>query len=159
MSLDPITAGIDFAKELGGKLISHFLPDPAQAAEASMKLMEMEQNGELARMVNSSELFKAEVDDRKSAREHESAIATSDSAPYLNKIVTPVLALGTIVLTFILFAAVVFDNSIVDASRKDLIIYVLGALTSIDGMIISYYFGSSSSSVQKSDKLESLIGK
>ena len=77
----------------------------------------------------------------------------------LNKIVTPILAMGVVILTLVLFGAVLFQSGAIDATRKDLAIYVLGALSSICGMVISYYFGSSSGSVQKTDYMEKLLKK
>ena len=157
MSFDPITAGIDLVKDVGGKLIDHWFPDPNQAAKAKMDLLQMEQEGRLKELVASNERFTQEVADRQSARERESQIATSADAPTLNKIVTPILAIGVVVLTFLLFGFVLFNDGTLDPNRKDLVIYILGALTSICGMVISYYFGSSSGSVQKTEAMERLL--
>jgi hypothetical protein len=157
MSLDPITAGIDLVKEVGGKLIDHWFPDPNQAAKAKMELLQMEQDGHLKELVASNERFTQEVTDRQSARERESSIATSDAAPLVNKVITPILAVGVVVLTFLLFGVVLFGDNAIDPNRKDLVIYILGALSSICGMVISYYFGSSSGSVQKTEAMESLL--
>jgi hypothetical protein len=92
-----------------------------------------------------------------SARDREIKIATSEAAPLLNKIVTPVLALGTVCLSFILFAVILFVP--VDQSSKDIIIYVLGALTSAVTMILGYYFGSSVGSKDKSQQLDEILEK
>src|SRR5712664_429506 len=43
---DPLTAAFD----LGGKLLDHFLPDPAKRAEAQLELLKLQQNGDLAAM-------------------------------------------------------------------------------------------------------------
>lgn len=155
MSFDPISAAL----EIGGKLIDRLWPNPEQAAEAKLKLLEMEQSGELQRMTNDTEIFRAEVEDRRSAREREAQVASSESAPFLNKIIVPVLAIGVLVLTFGLFAVVVFADSAVDATRKDIIIYVLGVLSAISTQVVSYYFGSSKGSVDKSSILDNLVGK
>lgn len=159
MSFDPITAGIDLVKDVGGKLIDHWFPDPNQAAKAKMDLLQMEQEGRLKELVASNERFTQEVADRKSARERESQIATSADAPTFNKVITPILAVCVVVLTFLLFGFVLFNDGTLDPNRKDLVIYILGALTSICGMVISYYFGSSSGSVQKTEAMESLLKK
>lgn len=159
MSLDPITAGIDLVKEVGGKLIDHWFPDPNEAAKAKMELLQMEQEGRLKELVASNERFTQEVADRQSARQREAQIATSDSAPVLNKVVTPILAIGVVVLTFLLFGFVLFDTGTIDPARKDMAIYILGALSSICGMVVSYYFGSSSGSVQKTEAMEQFLRK
>jgi hypothetical protein len=157
MAWDPITAGIDFAKDIGGKLIAHFFPDPEQASKAVLELNRLAQEGQIQKWVQDNERFRTEVEDRKSARDRESAVVTSDAAPYINKIILPILAIGVLVLSFVLFGLVVFDNDVIDASRKDIVIYILGVLSAIDTQIIAYYFGSSSGSVQKSDFMEKLI--
>ena len=145
MAFDPISAGIEFA----GKVVDRIWPDATEAQKADASKV-------IAEMAHSENLFKAEVEDRASAREREANIAVAEAAPTINKIVTPVLALGVVALTLILFGAVLFQNGAIDATRKDLAIYVLGALSSICGMVVSYYFGSSSGSVQKSDYIEKL---
>jgi hypothetical protein len=93
--------------------------------------------------------------DRDSARGREMAIATSEAAPLLNKIVTPVLALGVTVLTFGLFAMLIFVD--VKPEAKDILIYILGALSAALTQILSYYFGSSAGSKEKDDKIKGLI--
>ena len=157
MAFDPITAGIDFAKDIGGKLISHFFPDPAQASQAVLELNRLAQEGQIQKWVQENERFRSEVEDRKSARDRESAVVTSAEAPYINKIILPVLALGVLVCSFVLFGLVVFDNDVIDPSRKDIVIYILGVLSAIDTQIVAYYFGSSSGSVQKTDFMEKLV--
>ena len=148
MAWDPISAGLEFA----GKVVDRIWPDAteSQKAEASRAIAEMAHN---------ENLFKAEVDDRASARDRESQIAVAEAAPILNKIVTPVLAIGVVVLTLLLFAVVLFQSGAIDATRKDLAIYVLGALTTVVTQVISYYFGSSSGSVQKTDYIERMLKK
>lgn len=93
--------------------------------------------------------------DRDSARARETAIATSDAAPFINKIVTPALALGVVGLSFILFAILIFVE--VKQEAKDILIYILGVLSAAVTQILSYYFGSSQGSKDKSDELKGLI--
>jgi hypothetical protein len=135
---------------IGEKVLDKVVPDPEAKAKAQATLMEMAQKGELAQL-------EAHVKDMQSARDREVQIAVSEHAPVLNKIVTPVLALGTVALSFILFAVILFVP--VDQGGKDIIIYVLGALTSAVTMILGYYFGSSVGSKEKSTQLDDLLGK
>jgi len=135
---------------IGEKVLDKVIPDPNAKAEAQAKLMEMAQKGQLAEL-------EAMGKEMESARNREIQIATSDAAPMLNKIVTPVLALGTVGLTFILFGVIIFTD--VDADSKDILIYVLGALTSAVTMVLGYYFGSSAGSKEKSSQIDDLLGK
>jgi len=133
---------------IGEKVLDKVLPDPAAKAEAQAKLMEMAQKGQLAEL----EAMTKEMD---SARKREIEIATSQFAPIINKIVTPILALGTVSLTFILFLVIIFVE--VNTQSKDILIYVLGALTSAMTMVLGYYFGSSQGSKEKSAQLDELL--
>lgn len=148
MAFDPISAGLEFA----GKVVDRIWPDATeqQKAEASARIAEL---------AHEESIFKTEVDDRKSARERESSIATSENAPTFNKIITPLLAIGVLVSTVILFGGVLFGSGVLDPTRKDIAIFVLGQLAGICTMVISYYFGSSSGSVQKTDYIEKMIKK
>ena len=133
---------------IGEKVLDKVIPDPEAKAEAQAKLMEMAQKGQLAEL-------EAMTKEMESARNREMQIATSEFAPILNKIVTPVLALGTVGLTFILYAVIIFVD--VDAESKDILIYVLGALTSAVTMVLGYYFGSSMGSKEKDGKIRELM--
>ena len=133
---------------IGEKVLDKVLPDPAAKAEAQAKLMEMAQKGQLAEL----EFMAKEMD---SARNREVQIAMSEYAPLLNKIVTPILALGTVGLTFILYAVIIFVD--VDEQSKDILIYVLGALTSAVTMVLGYYFGSSMGSKEKDEKIKEIL--
>jgi len=135
---------------IGEKVLDKVMPDPNAKAEAQAKLMAMAQQGQLAEL-------EAMGKEMESARNREIQIATSEAAPFINKIVTPILALGTVGLTFILFAVIIFVD--VDADSKDILIYVLGALTSAVTMVLGYYFGSSAGSKEKSSQIDELLGK
>lgn len=137
---------------IGGKLIDKLIPDPEAKAKAQLELTKLAQEGELARMAN-------EVADLDSARKREMAVATSENAPYLNKIIVPILALGVLVATFVLFGLIMFNDGLIDATRKDIIIYVLGVLSAISTQIISYYFGSSKGSADKNTSLDKVLNK
>lgn len=150
---------LDAILNIGGKIIDKLWPDPAQAEAAKLKLLEMQQNGELAKMANDTELTKAYLGDLASARDREQKIATSDQAPILNKIITPLLAVGVILASFGLFAIVMFDTGVIDPTRKDILIYLLGVLSAIVGQVISYYFGSSKGSADKNSAIDQILRK
>ena len=145
-------------KKLGVEL----KPDMSSEDLAKVQIAQMEHEEELLRLrIEEDKLDLAELElrlkDTDSAREREVQISTSDKAPLLNKIVTPVLALSILLLTFVLFGVVMFDDTPVEASRKDILIYVLGVLSAIASQIVSYYFGSSQSSKDKTDALKEAI--
>lgn len=97
------------------------------------------------------------LDDVSDARSREVAIANSDKAPIINKVITPILAIGVLLLTFLLFALVMVGPEI-SPTRKDIVIYVLGVLSAISTQIIAYYFGSSRGSSMKDETIQALGG-
>ena len=148
MAFDPISAGIEFA----GKVVDRIWPDATEAQKAEASRV-------IAEMAHDETMFKSEVEDRASARDREAAVASSAEAPVLNKVVTPVLALGTVSVALVLFGVVLFQTGLIDPSRKDLAIYILGALTTAVTQILSYYFGSSDGSAKKNTLLEDMMKK
>jgi hypothetical protein len=154
-----LAKGKDYVeKKLGVEL----KPDMSSEDLAKIQIAQMEHEEELLRLrIEEDKLDLAELElrlkDTDSAREREVQISTSDKAPLLNKIVTPVLALSILLLTFVLFGVVMFDDTPVEASRKDILIYILGVLSAIASQIVSYYFGSSQSSKDKTDALKEAI--
>jgi hypothetical protein len=138
---------LDSILNIGGKLIDKLIPDPAAAAQAQLELAKLAQAGELDKLAN-------EVKDRSDARNRELQIATSEAAPLLNKVVTPVLALGSVILSFALFAVLIFID--VQPEAKDILIYILGVLSAAITQILSYYFGSSVGSKDKDEQLKGL---
>jgi hypothetical protein len=151
--------GKDFVeKKLGVEL----KPDMSPEDLAKIQIAQMEHEEELMRLrIEDDKLDLAELQmllkDTNDARQREVQIANSDKAPLLNKIVTPVLALSILLLTFVLFGVVMFNDTPIEASRKDILIYILGVLSAIASQIVSYYFGSSQGSKDKSDALKEAI--
>lgn len=144
--------------KLGVKLAPNMSPE--QVTE--LKIKEMEHEEELMRLKLEENKLDIEeltlrLKDTDSARDREIQIATSDKAPLLNKVITPILALALLLITFALFAVVMFDHSPVDSTRKDILIYILGVLSAISTQIVSYYFGSSQGSKDKSEALEKAL--
>jgi len=148
--------GKDFVeKKLGVEL----KPDMSPEDLAKIQIAQMEHEEELMRLrIEDDKLDLAELElrlkDTDSARDREVQISISDKAPLLNKIVTPVLALSILLLTFVLFGVVMFNDTPIEASRKDILIYILGVLSAIASQIVSYYFGSSAGSKEKTDALK-----
>ena len=148
MSFDPISAGLEFA----GKVVDRIWPDATEKQKADAAQI-------VAQLAHDENIFSKEVEDRQSARQREAQIATSADAPLLNKVVLPVLAIGVLVLSFLLFYIIAFDNELINPRNKDVIIYILGVLSAIDTQIVQYYFGSSSGSTQTRSFLENMVKK
>jgi hypothetical protein len=86
----PLTAILD----IGGKILDKVFPDPAQAEQAKLKLLEMQQNGELAKM-------QAEIAESQEVTKRWESDMASDS--WLSKNIRP-MALIAIFAGYFLFA-------------------------------------------------------
>jgi hypothetical protein len=100
--------------------------DPAAAA----KLQELE-----------LEYAKLDAADRADARARETALATSASAPWYSKVVTPLLAVG--VFAFWGLVQWFLVNHTVPNEMREIVIRLLGQLDAAFMMVLTYYFGAS----------------
>lgn len=97
--------------------------------------------------------------DTADARMNQTRIQESENASWLAKNVHPFLAIFIVGLTFFLFFWLLIGNNLVKAANsntKDIIIYILGALTTIVTQVVAYYFGSSLGSKDKQKSLETM---
>jgi hypothetical protein len=141
------------------KLGVELKPDMSPEDLAKIQIAQMEHEEELLKLrLEEDKLDLAELEmllkDTNDARQREVQIVTSDKAPLLNKLITPILALGLLGITFTLFGIVLFQASPIDPSRKDILIYILGVLSAVATQVVSYYFGSSQSSKDKTEAMK-----
>jgi hypothetical protein len=119
---------LDALLGIGGKLIDKLIPDPAQKAEAQLKLAQMAQDGELARMANETDLYRTE---QNNLTERQQADMASDS--WLSKNIRP--------LTLVAIFTGYFTFGIMDANgikANESYVQLLGQW----GMLVmSFYFG------------------
>lgn len=144
------------------KLGVELKPDMSSEDLAKVQIAQMEHEEELLRLrLEENKLglaeFEMRLKDTDSARGREATVATSKEAPLLNKIITPLLALGILALTFSLFGVVMFDQAPIEPSRKDILIYVLGVLSAVSTQVVAYYFGSSQGSREKTDHIGKML--
>ena len=116
--------GVDDILAVGLKLVDKFVPDPQAKQEAQIKLLEMQQNGELAQL-------QADMNEQQELTKRQQADMMSDS--WLSKNIRPMT------LVFILFTYTVFAMmSAWDIEVNNNYVELLGQW----GMLImSFYFG------------------
>ena len=90
---------LDGLLNIGSKLIDKLVPDPEAKAKAQLELAQMAQTGELAKMANDTEMFKAE---QENTTERWTADMSSDS--WLSKNIRPI-ALIAIFIAYFMFTA------------------------------------------------------
>jgi hypothetical protein len=103
------------------------------------------------------EYAKLDAQDRDSARKAYAEVATSEHATKLDKAVVPMLALGTVTLAFGFIAILMFRDVPVD--QQQMVIFALGFITSSAGQVLSFYFGSSQGSKDKTKEIEGMLKK
>ena len=101
------------------------------------------------------EYAKLDAQDRDSARKAYAAIATSENATKLDKLVVPILALGVVGLAFSLIGVLMFVDTPND--QQQLVIFALGFITSAAGQVLSFYFGSSQGSKDKTEDMKGMV--
>lgn len=122
-----------------------------------------------AAMLHDAEMSKLSLEDRKailgdtaSAREHQSVVQTSENASWLAKNVHPILGVGILGLTFGMYFWILRDNATImskDNGMKEIVIYILGALTTVSTQVAAFYFGSSQGSKDKQTTLQQITKK
>ena len=140
----------------------HLSPEDKLKAETEITKLTNEHLEKMASIASAEYLAELEVEktrlkDMDSARNREIQVTTSDKAPLINKIITPILAIAVLVLVFLFVYLIMFKG--VKGVEKDILVFILGSLTGYVGMVLSYYFGSSSSSQKKQDVIEKMSRK
>ncbi len=103
---------------------------------------------------------RANLADVANARENQYRIQESEHSSWLTKNAQALLAFSITGATFILFTVVIIGGSkdgFLKPETKDIVIYILGALTTVSTQVVSYYFGSSTGSADKSRALNSIV--
>jgi hypothetical protein len=113
---------------IGGKLIDRFLPDPVAAEKAKVELAQMQENGELARMANETDLYKTE---QSNLTDRLKADMASDS--WLSKNIRP--------MTLLLILGGYFTFAMMSAFDYDTNRSYVELLGQWGMLVMSFYFG------------------
>lgn len=128
---------------LGGLAVSAIAEKLGVADEVEAVTKAIKADPEAAMKLKQLELdkFKSVLADKDSARNREATIATSEKAPLINKLVSPVLAL--IVVVAWVGIQYTLLNTTVPQEMRELVARVLGTLDGALMLILSYFFGAS----------------
>lgn len=80
---------------------------------------------------------------------------TESKMETVTKTTQTIIALGVVVATFLLFYFILLKD-VSNGTAKDILLFVLGCVSSNLTQIISYYFGSSKGSEDKNDTITNL---
>jgi len=134
--------------------VDRFVQTKEEKAQAQLELQKVINSHLEVMEQEATKQLEIQQKEMESARNREIQIAVADKAPLINKIVTPILALSVIALTFALFYILMFKQV---GAEKDIIIYVLGVLSAVCTQVVSYYFGSSQGSAQKQSQIDKFL--
>lgn len=163
-----LVKGADFIKEKTGVDIQQ--ASLSEADQLTLRKFQAEHEEELLRMQLEDnklafEETKAYLADVGDARKNQSAVMMSAEAPWYAKSVQPTLALLIVAATIGLFTFFVVQagatnaagQPTLNATQKDIIIYILGVLSAAVTQVLGYYFGSSQGSAAKSKSLDAAL--
>jgi len=128
----------EFIEEKSGVKLS-----TKMSAEELEKLKEFEAKN-LDMLLKKQAMF---LQDRQNARSMNVDLSTNDNVPYLKKIYPEILSTIVVGASFFLFyMAYTMD---LDNQKKDIVMMLIGMLNTAIGLILSFYFGSSTGSEEK----------
>lgn len=152
-----LSGGISNVLDSAKGIIGQFVADPAEKAKALQDLTNESNRHEELLLTKANELEQAYLKDVDSARNRDIAIATSDKAPLLNKIIQPILALMILGSCFLFWYQMLYTD--VSKEKEVMIAGITGSLTTLAMGVVGFYFGSSSSSAAKQKQLETMMNK
>ncbi len=124
-------------------------------------------------ITNREELIKAKAEAQKIINDHlealeETAVRNAESArarevaiqergSFLTKNINSIIALCTLAASFMLWTIIVFYP--IQPESKEIVLFILGALSTISAAIINYYFGSTRGATLKNETIKNLSDK
>lgn len=169
-----LVKGKEFIKEKTGVDVDQ--ATLSEADQLKLRQFQAEHEEELLRLQLEDnklglEETKAYLADVADARKTQTAVLMSADAPWYAKAVQPALAVLVVLATVTLFTLFVMWSGDVpkevdgqtkflpalNATQKDIVIYILGVLSAAVTQILGYYFGSSQGSANKSKSLDAAL--
>ena len=138
-------------------VISEFHLSPEDKLKAEQAILEATNKHIQTMEQEFTKQFEIQMKEMDSARKREIDIATSDKAPLLNKIITPILAMLILGSTFIFWYIIIFKD--ITKEKEVLISGIIGSLTTVSMGVVGYYFGSSIGSANKQSQIDKYINK
>lgn len=131
-----------------------------KALENELAKASLQHEAEMARLgLDETRAYLGDIAD---ARKNQSDVQSSEHSSWLAKNIQPMLAVAIVGLTFWMYWYIMFSGKNVlseDKEMKDIIIYVLGALTTVSTQVVSYFFGSSQGSSRKQRTIDDMARK
>jgi predicted type IV restriction endonuclease len=146
---DLFSSGAETLVDSVGKVLDNVVTTKEERMQLENEIRKSEMQFQIEMRQLSIDERKLIIEDTGNARNREIEVAKSENATKLSKNVTPYLALGTVLLAFVLFYIMIFKPDAISEKSKEIVLYILGILSAILVQVYSYYFGSSSGSAAK----------
>jgi len=125
-----------------GNVVDKFIYTKAEKEAVMLELTkEVNRNFEALASID-LETLKSQLENTSNARQRDVEANNSESASWLAKNISPMLAIVIILLTFFLYGWIMFGGEYLK-ERENVIFAILGSLTTMAAGILSYYFGDS----------------
>lgn len=146
------TGGASKIIETVSETVDKFVMTKEEKEAAKLELEKAINSHIEAMEVEATKQMEIQAKENDSARQREIDIATSDKAPMLNKIISPLLALLILGSTFLFWYIMIFKD--INKDKEILVSGVIGSLTTLSMGVVGYYFGSSIGSANKQAHIE-----
>lgn len=155
------SAGASSLVEAVGDAIDKNVTSDEERQELELELSKASMHYDIEMAKLGMDETKAYLADTSSARDNQSRVQESEHASWLAKNVHPLLAVSIIGLTFFLYYWIMGQNwaEMGNNGKKEIIIYIIGALTTVSTQVAAYYFGSSQGSKDKQKSLYEIAAK
>jgi hypothetical protein len=154
----------DSLVEAVGKSIGVNPGSAEEKKEHQLEMAKAQMQYDLEMVRTGVQATESDRNDRESARQYQLSIQQAEHVSKLEKNIHPILSISIVLLTFCIYAFILSAGSVngimsPNSGMKDIVIYILGALTTVATQVVSYYFGSSSGSAEKNKALTALTRK
>ena len=142
-----------------GNVLDKVITTKGEKMQLQLEIDKAEQQFQIEMKNLSIEEQKAILGDLADARKRESDIQSNPNASKLGKNISSYLAIAGTLLCFALFFVLLWGKNLgigVEGNEKDIVIYILGVLSTLLTQIYSYYFGSSQGSAMKSEQIQTM---
>ena len=155
-----IKGGVAALGDTADKIIKDFKLDPTVSAQLSEKIQEAQMQHQEAMAKQAEEILQSQLADVASARDMEIKLNEAQGASWLAKNINSLLALSVSLLwgAVTVYLLLRIMNLIEASSKVDMtsLMAFYTAITATETIIISFYFGSSSSSQKKDETISKI---
>jgi CHAT domain-containing protein len=151
-----ILKGGDIVKSVGD-VVDNLVTSQEEKEQLKIELQKVINEHEAKIESEVTKRIELEFKDTDSARNREINIATSEKAPLINKIISPLLAILILGSCFLMWYIILFKD--IPKEKEIIVAGIVGSLTTLSMAVVGYYFGSSKGAADKDKVITSMANK